>query len=69
MSGHPAASTAPLLISLQDAAVLLGVPSTTLRDWCFRGLLRVVKPGDCRRWWLIRSEVVALVERHAERLT
>lgn len=59
-------SNASVLLTLQAASALLGVPTTTLRDWVFRQVLPVVKVPGCRRWWLRRSDVLQLVERHTE---
>ena len=47
----------PRLLSAQAAAVYLGVPVTTLRDWTFRGHLPVVRVPDCRRWWFDRCDL------------
>ena len=59
---------APLLITLQAASRLLGLPETSLRDLAFKGVLSVVRPGGTRRWWLRRDEVIALVDKYTERL-
>lgn len=55
-----------LLVSLQAASQLLGVPATTLRDWVFRQQLPVVRVPGTRRWWFRRRDVLQLVEKHVE---
>ena len=66
MRGAPP-STSPRLLSAQAAAVYLGVPYTSLRDWVFRGHLPVVRVPDCRRWWFDRLDLDRAVETWKER--
>jgi hypothetical protein len=57
-----------LLVSLQDAAVLTGLPSTSLRDQVRRGELPVVHPpapvgAKRQRWYFRRADLLAAIER------
>ena len=54
------------LLTAKDAAQYLGVPYTTLRDWAHRGMLPIVRPPDCRRWWIDRLDLDRFVERFKE---
>ena len=58
----------PRLMSAKTAASHLGIPLSTLRDWVRRGHLPVVRPPDCRRWWLDRRDVDRCVEQWKERV-
>jgi excisionase family DNA binding protein len=53
----------PRLLSAKAAAVYLGVPYATLRDWGLRGHLPVVRPPDCRSWWFDRRDLDAAIEQ------
>ncbi len=54
------------LLTAKDAAQYLGVPYTTLRDWAHRGMLPIVRPPDCRRWWIDRLDLDRFIERFKE---
>jgi excisionase family DNA binding protein len=54
------------LVSAKQAAALLGIPYTSLRDLTFRGEIAVVKFG--RSWFFERADLDRLVESHKEKL-
>ncbi len=54
------------LLTAKDAAHYLGVPYTTLRDWAHRGMLPIVRPPNCRRWWIDRLDLDRFIERFKE---
>jgi excisionase family DNA binding protein len=55
------------LVSAQQAAALLGIPYTTLRDVAMRGHIPVVRVPECRRWWFDRRDLDRLVDSWKER--
>lgn len=50
-----ASTTMPLLMSVQQAADLLGVSKTTAYDWCVKGIIPSFKVANTRR---IRREAL-----------
>ena len=57
----------PRLLSLHNAALYLGVPYATLRDWTARGHVPVVRVPDCRRLWFDRRDLDCCIEQWKER--
>lgn len=57
------------LVSVQQAAELLGLPPSTVRDLVHHGHLPFLRPGGTRRIWLRRADVLAFPDRYVERQT
>ena len=68
MAGKADKPCAARLLATKDAALYLGVPYTTLRDWALRGHVPIVRPPECRRWWFDRQDLDRCLERWKERL-
>jgi len=58
-----------VLLTISQAALLSGVPATSLRDLIHRGHLPVVVLPGSRRLWLRRSDLEQLIERSVERVS
>ena len=50
-------------LDLQHAAVITGVPYTSLRKLIDGGHLKHVQLGDSKRFWVKRADVERLIER------
>jgi excisionase family DNA binding protein len=59
-------TAAPVLVSLQEAAAIIGIPATSIRDLHFRGVLPVVRFPGTRRWWIKRADLDNLIEKSLE---
>jgi hypothetical protein len=57
----------PRLLSAQAAALYLGVPYTSLRDWALRGHIPIVRVPDCRRLWFDRKDLDRAIDAWKER--
>jgi excisionase family DNA binding protein len=57
-----------ILVSLQKAESIFGVPATTLRDMIAHGSLASVRFEGNKRIWLKRADVEALIERSTEQV-
>lgn len=55
-------SPSPRLLSLRDAATLLGISVWTLRDLVASGKLRAVQPPGIRRIWIDRRDLDKAIE-------
>ena len=60
----PVSNTAPAdeLLSIREAATLLGVTVQTVHEWKRRGLLRFHKLGS--RSYILRRDIVAALQGH-----
>jgi excisionase family DNA binding protein len=57
----------PLLLTLQQAAELTGVPYTSVRKLVLDGHLRKVQLGESSRTWVRRDDVEHLIAASTER--
>lgn len=55
--------TGPRLTTLQAASRETGIPVNTLRDLGLRGVVAVVRLPGCKRWFLDRADLDALIDR------
>lgn len=52
----------PIVVSIAEAARLLGVSRQTIYDMHGRGQFRIVKLGDTTRSGVVYSDLIAMVE-------
>jgi excisionase family DNA binding protein len=61
--GSVTKDTAPVLLTLQKAALWMGVPYNSVRDLVIDGYLARVQLGNSRRIWVRRADVERLIEQ------